>query len=100
MATVTHWISAFRLRTLFLAATTVVLGSGLAWHENSFSVTIFLLALALAVSIQILSNLANDWGDFFAFLFFGPVLVIGTYFLHVHALDFQPLLSAIGFRAN
>lgn len=181
-----HWISAARPRTLFLAVSTVILGSGLAWHEGKFSVATFLLALLLAISLQILSNLANDlgdylkgtdvsgkrqgpvramqsgnispkemktaiavmmmlsavsglilvlntaafigwtgvavmlgiglacilsavfytigkraygyvgWGDFFAFLFFGPVAVIGTYFLHVHTFDFQPVLPAIG----
>lgn len=186
MATVKAWISAFRLRTLFLAVSTVVLGSGLALHEGNFSMATFLLALLLAVSIQILANLANDlgdfqkgtdttgqrqgpvrslqsgkvspremkgaialfsaiclitglslilniiayiprssaviliglggasilaalfytlgkhaygykgWGDLLAFVFFGPVPVIGTYFLHSHVLGFQPLLPAIG----
>ena len=186
MATVKDWISAFRLRTLFLAVATVVLGSGLAWREDSFSMTTFLLALLLAVSIQILANMANDlgdflkgtdttgrrqgptrtlqggkisaremkraivifsiicmvtglilvlniitriprssaviliglggasilaalfytlgkraygykgWGDLLAFIFFGPVPVIGTYFLHTHLFNFQPVLPAIG----
>ena len=186
MATFTQWISAFRLRTLFLAVATVVLGSALAWHERSFSTTIFLLSLLLAVAIQILANLANDlgdfqkgtdttgrrqgptralqsgkisqkemkgavvlftilclvtglaliwsatpfgdassawvmlvlgagsilaalfytmgkhaygyrgWGDLFAFLFFGPVPVIGTWFLHTHIIGWQPVLPAIG----
>lgn len=35
-------------------------------------------------------------GDIFSFLFFGLVAVVGTYFLHVHALDFKPWLPAIG----
>lgn len=186
MATVKDWISAFRLRTLFLAVATVVLGSGLALHEGSFSMTTFVLTFVLAVSIQILANLANDlgdfqkgtdttgrrqgparavqsgkispremksaivifsaiciitglslilniiahiprssaailiglggasilaalfytlgkhaygykgWGDLFAFVFFGPVPVIGTYFLHTHTFGFQPVLPAIG----
>jgi 1,4-dihydroxy-2-naphthoate octaprenyltransferase len=186
MASVKDWISAFRLRTLFLAASTVILGSGLALHEGMFSWVTFVFALILALSAQILSNLANDlgdyqkgtditgnrkgpvravqsgritaeqmkrgvaivaawvavvglmlvlstarmigwksvvimlvvgllcilaavcytlgkhaygyrgWGDFFAFLFFGPVPVIGTYFLHVHSFDFQPVLPSIG----
>lgn len=186
MATVKNWISAFRLRTLFLAVATVVLGSGLALHEGSFSMTTFVLTFLLAVSIQILANLANDlgdfqkgtdttghrqgptravqsgkisplemkgaiavfsaiciitglslvlniiayiprssaailiglggasilaalfytlgkhaygykgWGDLFAFIFFGPVPVIGTYFLHTHTFGFQPVLPSIG----
>jgi len=186
MPTFTQWISAFRLRTLFLAVAAVVLGSALAWREGTFSTTIFLLALLLAVAIQILANLANDlgdyqkgtditgrrqgptralqsgkisqkemkravllfillcvvtglaligsaapfsnasstwimialgagsilaalfytlgkhaygyrgWCDLFAFLFFGPVPVIGTWFLHTHLTGWQPLLPAIG----
>ena len=183
MKKLNNWLSAFRPRTLFLAMAAVMLGTGLALHNGEFSVTTFLLALALAVSIQILSNLANDlgdylkgtditghrqgpartvqsgkispkhmktavaitavvvavvglvlvlhsvksssvfillgvglvcilsalfytmgkyaygyagWGDFFAFLFFGPVAVIGTYFLHTNSFDFQPVYPSIG----
>ena len=186
MSSIKNWISAFRLRTLFLAVAGVTLGTGLALHEGKFSATTLVLALALAVSIQILSNLANDlgdylkgtdttgkrqgparavqsgkvspqqmkkaiaivivivaaigltlvlnaagnftrssvfillgiglvcilsalfytigryaygyvgWGDFFAFLFFGPVAVIGTYFLHTGTFDFQPVLPSVG----
>lgn len=186
MVTVKDWISAFRLRTLFLAVATVVLGSGLALHGGSFSMTTFMLTLLLAVSIQILANLANDlgdfqkgtdttgrrqgptrtlqsgkissremkgaiavfsaiciitglslilniiayiprfsaailiclgglsilaalfytlgkhaygykgWGDLLAFIFFGPVPVIGTYFLHTHVFNFEPVMPSIG----
>ena len=186
MATIKQWISAFRLRTLFLAVATVILGSGLAFHEGKFSLAVFFIALLLALSIQILANLANDLGDYlkgtdttgkrqgptrslqggavsvremksaiivfvvicltsgialvagaypyinrsnavillvvgalcilaalfytmgrnaygyrglgdlFAFFFFGPVPVIGTYFLHTYIMDFKPLLPAIG----
>lgn len=35
-------------------------------------------------------------GDIFSFIFFGLVSVVGTYFLHTHALDFRPWLPAIG----
>lgn len=35
-------------------------------------------------------------GDFFAFFFFGPVPVIGTYLLHGHQFDFYPVLPSIG----
>jgi 1,4-dihydroxy-2-naphthoate octaprenyltransferase len=35
-------------------------------------------------------------GDIAAFLFFGPVAVVGTCFLHVHKMTFAPWLPAIG----
>ena len=190
MASAKEWISAFRLRTLFLAVSTVILGSGLAIYEGKFDLTIFTFAMVLAIAIQILANLANDlgdfqkgtditgkrvgptravqggsisaeqmkvaisifvvicilsgsllvykiapfvsitawisllfigllcilaalfytmgknaygyrgWGDLFAFVFFGPVPVIGTYFLHTHSLDFVPVLPAMSFLFN
>ncbi|MCK9500513.1 MAG: 1,4-dihydroxy-2-naphthoate octaprenyltransferase [Lascolabacillus sp.] len=186
MATFKQWISAFRLRTLFLAVATVILGSGLSIYEDKFNISVFIFALLLAVSIQILANLANDlgdylkgtdttgkregptralqggaisvremkyaviifiviclfsgivlvslaypyingtnalillvtgllcilaalfytmgknaygykgWGDLFAFFFFGPVPVIGTYFLHTHDFTHIPVLPAVG----
>ena len=180
-----QWVHAFRLRTLFLAIATVIMASGMAWRAGAFNLTTFILAFLLALTIQILANLANDlgdylkgtdttgfrqgpgravqsgmisqsemkgaillfiiicillglalvlnmakqtdwpsavililvggcsilaalfytlggnaygyrgWGDLFAFLFFGPVPVIGTWFLHTHTLGVQPLLPAI-----
>ncbi|MCD7973654.1 MAG: 1,4-dihydroxy-2-naphthoate octaprenyltransferase [Candidatus Azobacteroides sp.] len=179
------WISAFRPRTLFLAVAGVILGNALAFHSGKLSTFIFLLTLLTAVSLQLLSNLANDlgdyqqgtditgerkgpqravqsgiispsemkkaigifilisilsgsflifkaasylsftqiivffmlgglsviaaikytagknpygykgWGDIFSFLFFGPVAVIGTYFLQVHVLSFYPVLPSL-----
>lgn len=186
MSKIKHWISAFRFRTLLLAVAGVVLGTGLAIHTGTFSLSTALLALLLAISIQILSNLSNDlgdfqkgtdttgkrqgptralqggnitpkemktgiiinivfvaivgltlvftsiknlndistyillgigavsilsailytlgkhaygysgWGDFFAFLFFGPVAVVGTYFLHTNVFSIPPIFPAIG----
>ncbi len=186
MASFNRWIHAFRLRTLFLAVASVILGSGLAWFKGQFTLHTFLLACLLAVTLQVLANLANDlgdylkgtdttgrregpvralqggsitpramkravtagvllsmglglaliftardldrnsgalillllggasilaalfytmgqhaygyrgWGDLFAFFFFGPVPVIGTYFLHTGSADALPLLPAIG----
>ena len=180
------WISAFRPRTLFLAAAGVILGSGLAMHVGKFDLTTALLTLATALLLQLLSNLANDlgdfqkgtdrtgqrvgpmrsvqsgvisplqmkitigivalitvfsglvlllrlyqilgimvvavfliigffsilsalfytlghrpygykgWGDFFAFLFFGPIAVIGTYYLQAQSIDFRSILPSIG----
>lgn len=180
------WISAFRPRTLFLAAAGVILGSGLALHVGRFDLTSALLTLTTALLLQLLSNLANDlgdyvkgtdrtggrvgpmrsvqsgkisphqmkigigittlitmisglvlllrlfhtigfaaivvflivgflsllsalfytlgqrpygykgWGDFFAFLFFGPIAVIGTYYLQAQSIDLRSLFPSIG----
>lgn len=180
------WISAFRPRTLFLAAAGVILGSGLALHVEKLDIITALLTLLTALLLQLLSNLANDlgdyvkgtdstggrvgpmrsvqsgkitplqmkktiaittliamfsglilllrlfhimglvviilflivgalsllsalfytlgerpygyrgWGDFFAFLFFGPIAVIGTYYLQAQIIDFRAVLPSIG----
>jgi 1,4-dihydroxy-2-naphthoate polyprenyltransferase len=58
------WITAARLRTLPLTISNILLGSLLAYHQEKFNITIFLLGLATAVLLQILSNYANDYGDF------------------------------------
>jgi len=39
------------------------MGSVLAFKENSFNLSIFLLALLTTLCLQVLSNLANDYGD-------------------------------------
>lgn len=59
------WINAMRLRTLPLAVSGILMGSVLAelsGYEGDKLIT--LLALLTAVLLQILSNLANDYGDF------------------------------------
>ena len=186
MASAKTWISALRPRTLFLAVAMALCGSGMAYSIGHFSVAVFILTILLATLLQLLSNMANDLGDFqhgtdttgervgpqrtmqsgavtlgemkrgiviaiilaaivglilvylalqfmnplymllfvllggaaivaaikytagnnpygykgfgdiFSFVFFGPVAVVGTYFLHVHVLGFQPWLPAIG----
>mgnify|MGYP002628363018 FL=1 len=58
-----HWIQAFRLRTLPLALSSIVLGSLVAISKGSFNVQVFYLAVLTTVLLQILSNLANDLGD-------------------------------------
>jgi len=57
------WIDAMRPRTLPLAIASIVMGSALAASRPPFSWAITLLAIATAVLLQILSNLANDYGD-------------------------------------
>ena len=40
------------------------MGSGLAYADDQFNLTVFVLALITTLFLQILSNLANDYGDF------------------------------------
>ena len=58
------WLSAFRLRTLPLSFSCIIMGSGLAYAADQFNLTVFVLALVTTLFLQILSNLANDYGDF------------------------------------
>ncbi|HEX9654925.1 MAG TPA: 1,4-dihydroxy-2-naphthoate polyprenyltransferase [bacterium] len=57
------WLHAFRLRTLPLATASIALGSFLAAAEGRFNLRVALLCFITAVLLQILSNLANDYGD-------------------------------------
>ena len=57
------WISSFRLRTLPLSISGILIGSAFAYSNDNFNSIIFLLALLTTISLQILSNLANDYGD-------------------------------------
>jgi 1,4-dihydroxy-2-naphthoate polyprenyltransferase len=58
------WLSAMRLRTLPLAASCTLTGAALGWQLAENPVIIFVLALATTFLLQILSNLANDYGDY------------------------------------
>ena len=57
------WIGAMRLHTLPLALACIILGSFLAAADAKFSWAITILCVITAVFLQILSNLANDYGD-------------------------------------
>ena len=57
------WLHAFRLRTLPLAISSIIVGGALAHHHDDFSVNVFTLTLITAILLQILSNLSNDLGD-------------------------------------
>ncbi len=57
------WVEAARPRTLPLAVASIAMGGFLAAFNGSFNWIIFLLTVATTVSLQILSNLANDYGD-------------------------------------
>ena len=58
-----YWLAASRLRTLPLAAASILCGGYLALVQGNFRPGILLLCLATALALQIFSNLANDYGD-------------------------------------
>jgi 1,4-dihydroxy-2-naphthoate octaprenyltransferase len=58
------WIEAARLKTLPLALASPLMGSFLAWSEGKLQWVVFILATTTTLLLQILSNLANDYGDF------------------------------------
>ncbi len=57
------WIRAARLRTLPLSISGVIVGNALCVQQANFSWLLFVLMLLTAVTFQIVSNLANDYGD-------------------------------------
>ncbi len=57
------WIKAFRLRTLPLALSSVALGCFVANYDGAFNWKVSILAFLTTLFLQILSNLANDYGD-------------------------------------
>ncbi len=57
------WLSAFRLRTLPLSVSGILIGTSLAYYNGFSDIFVFILAILLTISLQILSNLANDYGD-------------------------------------
>lgn len=58
------WISAFRLKTLPLALSNTIISSCLAAADDRFRWSVFGLAALTTVLLQIMSNMANDYGDF------------------------------------
>ncbi|MFM7589428.1 MAG: UbiA family prenyltransferase, partial [Bacteroidota bacterium] len=63
MTTIKAWLSAIRLRTLPLAAAVILLPSGILALQGLVQGSVVLHALWTAFLLQILSNLANDYGD-------------------------------------
>jgi len=58
------WLSAFRLKTLPLALSNTIVGSCLAATDDKFRWSVFVLAALTTIMLQIMSNMANDYGDF------------------------------------
>ncbi|MGZ0016851.1 1,4-dihydroxy-2-naphthoate octaprenyltransferase [Yeosuana sp. AK3] len=63
MKNISLWVSAMRLRTLPLSLSGIILASCLAEYNGFFNLKICILAILTTLSFQILSNLANDYGD-------------------------------------
>lgn len=57
------WLESLRPKTLPLAFVSILVGIALAWWQGYFDATVAALSLITAGLLQILSNLANDYGD-------------------------------------
>lgn len=64
MNTFKIWLEASRPRTLLLAFASIFVGLSLAAFYGTFRPVVAVLTLLTAILLQILSNLANDYGDF------------------------------------
>jgi 1,4-dihydroxy-2-naphthoate polyprenyltransferase len=63
-ATFKAWIRACRLRTLPLSLSSIGMGGFLAAWVHAFKPMIFVFCVLTTILLQVLSNLANDYGDF------------------------------------
>ncbi len=63
MANIKTWISTFRLKTLPLSISGIIAGTFIALSHGFFNWKILVLALITTLFLQILSNIANDYGD-------------------------------------
>lgn len=63
MNNVKIWLEAFRLRTLPLSMSGIILGTALAYRDGFSDGVVFALSMLTTLLFQILSNLANDLGD-------------------------------------
>jgi len=57
------WLNAFRLKTLPLAFSSIIMGAAVSYDQKYFNWLILALAILTSTFLQILSNLANDYGD-------------------------------------
>ncbi len=60
---ISKWISGARPRTLPAAMAPVLIGSAIAFWEDGFSASIALMALVVALALQVGVNYANDYSD-------------------------------------
>jgi 1,4-dihydroxy-2-naphthoate polyprenyltransferase len=64
MNNIYRWVMAMRLETVTLSMSSVGLGSALAAFTGHFNVYVGILAALTASLLQVICNLANDYGDF------------------------------------
>lgn len=62
-AGISDWISAFRLRTLPLALSSILAGAASSGSASGEKLPVLFLAMLTTILLQILSNLSNDYGD-------------------------------------
>jgi len=94
-----------KLAVIIAAFITFIVATLLIFHafgnEHFFLSFVFfnltLLALLAAIKYTVGSNAYGymGWGDFFVFLFFGLLSVLGSYFLYTKSLDLVMFLPAI-----
>ena len=63
MTTAAHWLAGARPRTLPAAVAPVLVGSGAAAHAGAYLPVRALLALVVALALQVAVNYANDYSD-------------------------------------
>lgn len=63
MIKIKAWLNAFRLRTLPLSLSGIILGSFIAKNNGFWDNKIFVFSLLTTILFQLVSNLANDLGD-------------------------------------
>ena len=63
MATLTQWIEGARPRTLPAAVSPILVGTGAAYQTGNIVWAYAVLALAVAVALQVGVNYANDYSD-------------------------------------
>ncbi len=63
MSKVKSYITSFRLRTLPLSLSSILMGNFIAAYQHHYSWMVGVLAVVTTIFLQILSNIANDYGD-------------------------------------
>jgi len=96
MTSLNIWMQGSRPKTLGAALSPVIVGSAIAYHENSFNISLTFLALVVSLSIQIGVNYANDYSDGIKGtdeVRVGPVRLVGQKLASPNAVKFAAIVS-------